>query len=192
MALGAAFVMFAIPHQDYEARFLDLNSSYPPSGEKENAFFTEKNKGYVAKSSLFVNIPNHAITYSFSSAMLSAFAAPKIEKYIISDGQTKTGNNDLYMRNIWEVERKRVGKGEKWALIAKGEIRENGTEMFLILLIGAMKQESIIEQIKLRVLHQNIFGLEKEYAGTILQQVKDLLLDIYEKIHCLKQLHQQF
>ncbi len=120
VALGASFVMFAIPHQDYESRFLDLNSSYPPSSEKEEAFWAEKNEGYVAKSSLFVNIPNHAITYSFSKAMLSAFAAPKIEKYIISDGQTKTGNNDLYMRNIWEVERKSVGKGKKWALIAKG------------------------------------------------------------------------
>ena len=120
VALGVAFVMFAVPHQEYESRFLDLNSSYPPSSEKEKAFFVEKNEGYVAKSSLFVNIPNHAITYSFSNAMLSAFAAPKIEKYIISDGQTKTGNNDLYMRNIWEVERKNIGKGKKWALIAKG------------------------------------------------------------------------
>ena len=100
VALGAAFVMFAISHQDYESRFLDLNSNYPLSSEKEVAFFAEKNEGYVAKSSMFVNIPNHAITYSFSNAMLSAFAAPKIERYIVSDGQTK--------------------QGKKWALIAKG------------------------------------------------------------------------
>ena len=120
VALGAAFVMFAIAYQDYESRFLDLNSSYPPSSEKEEAFFTEKNEGYVAKSSMFVNIPNHAITYSFSNAILSAFAAPKIKKYIISEGQTKTGNNDLYMRKIWEVKREKIGQGKKWALIAKG------------------------------------------------------------------------
>ena len=120
VALGAAFVMFAIPHQDYKSRFLDLNSNYPPSSEKEIAFFAERNEGHIAKSSMFVNIPNHAITYSFSNAMLSAFAAPKIERYIVSDGQTKTGNNDLYMRNIWEVERGKIGQGKKWALIAKG------------------------------------------------------------------------
>ena len=120
VALGAAFIMFAIPHQDYKSRFLDLNSNYPPSSEKEVAFFVERNNGHVAKSSMFVNIPNHAITYSFSSAMLSAFASPKIERYIVSDGQTKTGNNDLYMRNIWEVKRDEIGQGKKWALIAKG------------------------------------------------------------------------
>jgi len=120
VALGAAFVMSAKRVNEYETRYLDLNSEYPPSSEKEEAFWIEKDKGYVAKSCLFDNIPNHALTYSFSRAMLNAFGSDKIEAYITSDGQTKTGNNDKYMRGIWEVDRNLIGVGKKWALIAKG------------------------------------------------------------------------
>ena len=120
VALGAAFVMRAMRIREYETRFLDLNSEYPPSSEKEEAFWEEKDKGYFARSSMFNNIPNHAITYSFSHAMLSAFGSPKIEQYITSDGQTKTGDNDKYMRGIWEVNRCSIGVGKKWMLIAKG------------------------------------------------------------------------
>ena len=120
VALGAAFVMRALRIREYETRFLDLNSEYPPSSEKEEAFWKEKDKGYFARSSMFNNIPNHAITYSFSHAMLSAFGSPKIEQYITSDGQTKTGDNDKYMRGIWEVNRCSIGVGKKWVLIAKG------------------------------------------------------------------------
>ena len=120
VALGAAFVMSANRISGYETRYLDLNSEYPPSSEKEDAFWKEKDKGYVARSNLFDNIPNHALTYSFSRAMLNAFSADKIEAYITSDGQTKTGNNDKYMRGIWEIDRNLIGVGKKWSLIAKG------------------------------------------------------------------------
>ena len=120
VALGAAFVMSATQRKNFASRYLDLNSAYPPSSDKEEAFFSERSSGYFANSSLFNNIPNHAVTYSFSKPMLMSFASPKIEAHIVSDGQTKTGNNDKYMRNIWEIQRDKIGKDKKWSLIAKG------------------------------------------------------------------------
>ena len=41
-------------------------------------------------------------------------------KYAISDGQTKTGNNDKYLRLLWEIDNNTVGKGKKWVFHAKG------------------------------------------------------------------------
>ena len=120
IALGVAFVLYQQSLESYFTRYLDLNSNYPASSDKELAFFEEKESGYIAKFSDFEYIPNQAITYSFSKPLLGAFHHEHIEKYIISDGQTKTGDNDKYIRNIWEVSRSSIGKEKKWSLVAKG------------------------------------------------------------------------
>lgn len=86
---------------------------------KENAF-RESNRRYYAKQETFSNIPNKPLAYWVSDRFAAIFSHSPIKEWAISDGQTKTGNNDKYLRNLWEVEYGKIGKGKKWALIAKG------------------------------------------------------------------------
>ena len=80
------------------------------------------NCGYYYETSVrhFLNIPGSPLAYWVSEKFVSAFKNEQIAKYAISDGQTKTGNNSKYLRNIWEVSATNVGKDSKWAIIAKG------------------------------------------------------------------------
>ena len=69
----------------------------------------------------FKKIPGHPIAYWVSDRFASIFERENIGKYAISDGQTKTGNNDKYLRNLWEVDSTKVGgKGFKWVKHVKG------------------------------------------------------------------------
>ncbi len=75
---------------------------------------------YEAQQANFSKIPGCPIAYWISANFCAIFDNEKIGKYAISDGQTKTGDNDKYLRLIWEVNSNSVGKGLKWVLHAKG------------------------------------------------------------------------
>lgn len=104
-------------HQGIYIRLIDL------SGEqaKENAFFEEK-RIYICNQSAFALIPNGTIAYWITRAMIKNFDYDPISKYALSDGQTKTGNNEKYLRNVWEIEKGKFGKNNKWVPIAKGGV----------------------------------------------------------------------
>ena len=44
----------------------------------------------------------------------------KVSEYGISDGQNITGDNNKYLRFLWEVSNKELGKDKKWVPMAKG------------------------------------------------------------------------
>lgn len=67
----------------------------------------------------FIKIPGAPIAYWISNEMFNIFNEVKISKFAISDGQTKTGDNEKYLRCIWEVANINVEK-DKWVLHAKG------------------------------------------------------------------------
>ena len=75
---------------------------------------------YEAVQDNFEKIPGAPIAYWVSETFISAFESEPISKFAISDGQTKTGDNNKYLRNLWEVSSKKVGREKKWVLIAKG------------------------------------------------------------------------
>lgn len=75
---------------------------------------------YEQSSDNFSKIPGSPVAYWVKIQMYRAFEAEKIGKYAISDGQTKTGNNDKYLRMLWEVPAFEIGKGKRWVLHAKG------------------------------------------------------------------------
>ncbi len=75
---------------------------------------------YEQSTGNFLKIPGSPVAYWVNERLLFAFSGKRIEDYAISNGQTKTGNNDKYLRNIWEVNRNFIGKGLKWVLHAKG------------------------------------------------------------------------
>ncbi|MFN8353664.1 MAG: BREX-1 system adenine-specific DNA-methyltransferase PglX [Spirosomataceae bacterium] len=89
---------------------------------------TEKEANFLNKTHLYPNIsqtnftkiPGSPIAYWVSERIISLFENEKINKYGISDGQNITGNNEKYLKNIWEVNKLNVGTKEKWVPVAKG------------------------------------------------------------------------
>lgn len=75
---------------------------------------------YEQSTDNFSKIPGEPVAYWLSKKFINAFNYIPISKYSISDGQTKTGDNNKYLRKIWEVTSQNVGKHNKWAFIAKG------------------------------------------------------------------------
>lgn len=69
---------------------------------------------------VFFDIPGTPIAYWLGSNVLKCFQHSTIKEITISDGQTKTGDNNKYLRMIWEVSSRDVGKERKWVKHPKG------------------------------------------------------------------------
>lgn len=52
--------------------------------------------------------------------MIEAFEGERVSNFGISDGQNITGDNNKYLRLIWETASSKTGKNFKWVPIAKG------------------------------------------------------------------------
>ena len=70
----------------------------------------------------FLKLPNTVIDPSFTDRMIDVISENKnVHSVMQSDGQTKTGDNDKYLRMLWEVDNAKVGaNGQRWCLHAKG------------------------------------------------------------------------
>ncbi|MGQ2375834.1 BREX-1 system adenine-specific DNA-methyltransferase PglX [Companilactobacillus zhachilii] len=75
---------------------------------------------YRTNQANFSKIPGMPIAYWINKSELGIFSHDLIKKSIISDGQTKTGNNTVYLRNLWEVSNMDIGQSKRWVLHAKG------------------------------------------------------------------------
>ena len=113
-----AFVLGRKHIAEYKGVYCRLIEPTSQVGKEE--MFLAGEKRYVAEQGNFAKIPGEPVAYWVSKAVFSAFDHEKIAQYAISDGQTKTGNNDKYLRLIWEVDRTKTGRGNKWVLHAKG------------------------------------------------------------------------
>ena len=60
------------------------------------------------------------LAYWVTDGYLNAFRYDSLYKLTISDGQNKTGDNDTYLREHWEVKKSDVGIGKRWLHYAKG------------------------------------------------------------------------
>lgn len=88
--------------------------------DKPNEIPVKGNRFASIATSNFCKINGSPVAYWWSHKFFDAFDNDKIGKLSISDGQTKTGNNDKYLRLIWEVPSTSVGKGKKWVIHLKG------------------------------------------------------------------------
>tara|TARA_B100001109_G_scaffold246056_1_gene234408 strand:- start:61326 stop:64784 length:3459 start_codon:yes stop_codon:yes gene_type:complete len=75
---------------------------------------------HLASAIDFKKIPGSPFAYWASERIKDAFNRPKIESLTISDGQTKTGDNDKYLRCLWEVNASSIGVDNKWVKHPKG------------------------------------------------------------------------
>lgn len=92
--------------------------------QKQKVLEANQNKDcryfYETVATNFSKIPGSPIAYWISKKLFNLFDGELINKFAISDGQTKTGNNDKYLRFVWEINSLNVGKHKKWVLHAKG------------------------------------------------------------------------
>ena len=68
----------------------------------------------------FEKIPGCPVGYWIADAWLKVFSHETLKDYTLSDGQTKTGDNNKYLKLIWEVSSSLVGKNKKWIKHPKG------------------------------------------------------------------------
>lgn len=69
---------------------------------------------------VFSKIPGLPLSYWLSDRVVRCFENTTIKEITISDGQTKTGDNNKYLRLIWEVSADKIGKTRKWVKHPKG------------------------------------------------------------------------
>lgn len=75
---------------------------------------------YSASAENFEKIPGCPVAYWVSKALLNAFEQLKVDSIAFSDGQILTGDNDKYIRKIWEVDSTTICKSGNWMFHAKG------------------------------------------------------------------------
>jgi hypothetical protein len=86
---------------------------------KEKMFLASENR-YNAQQECFSKIPGAPVAYWVSVKQIQLFDNPALGKMAISDGQNITGNNERFLRYLWEVCNLNIGKGKKWVLCARG------------------------------------------------------------------------
>ena len=101
-------------------RLVDINNEIEKKKKAEEIIAERKNGYYVKNSSKYNHIPGTPIAYWATEAFYNIYSNPLLNEYSFSDGQNKTGNNDKYLRQIWEVKDSNVGVGQKWLQVAKG------------------------------------------------------------------------
>jgi len=76
---------------------------------------------FRTKPADFARIPGSPIAYWVSEKVREVYRnASLLEELTISDGQNKTGDNDVFLRFFWEVPDSKVGIEKKWFFYAKG------------------------------------------------------------------------
>lgn len=89
---------------------------YNQADWKETEFFNEKNR-YISNQMDFEKIPGSPIAYWIYQKMFNIFKTQKsLKKFCESAGRTKTHNDQKYLRNIWEINK----KNNNWKLCNKG------------------------------------------------------------------------
>lgn len=113
-----AFVLRNVSERDYISSFkrlVDFNSQ----DAKENAFLNDDNL-YQTKTDNFSKIPGSPIAYWVSNDLIRVFENKLFYEYTISEGKNVTGNNNKFLRMIWEVDATKVGINKKWLMYTKG------------------------------------------------------------------------
>ena len=85
---------------------------------KEEMFLCGENR-FHAKQRDYNKIPGAPVAYWISENLMACYDHELISSIAFSDGQILTGNNDKYLRLLWEVESDKI-QNRQWALHAKG------------------------------------------------------------------------
>lgn len=78
--------------------------------------FLQCEKIFSTSQSAFEYIPGWPIAYWVSQSFINMFTNPSLKEFGFSDGQLLTGDNEKYLRLIWET----ANPSKKWKPITKG------------------------------------------------------------------------
>jgi SAM-dependent methyltransferase len=100
-------------------RLFDKQGSVASNEELEERFHTSIN--HTPSNSEFSKIPGSPLAYWVSNSFRSTFIKfPAAENFFFSDGLTKTGNNDRFLRTHWEVRSDHASDNKCYRFCAKG------------------------------------------------------------------------
>lgn len=90
--------------------------------EKAKSAMLLSGKGrYELSQDQLLKLPNAAMGYWLPDAVRGAYDGGfSVSSLVASDGQTKTGENDRFLRYWWEVSHSDFGWGNRWVLHPKG------------------------------------------------------------------------
>ena len=104
----------------YNSTFMRL-VDYQSQSDKEKAILEScKQDLYTTRVNDLAGIVGAPLSYWVSDQVLKALQNTNLECLTISDGQNKTGDNDTYLREFWEVNADKIGINKKWLFYAKG------------------------------------------------------------------------
>lgn len=105
---------------NYLTEFIDLRTG---SSSKEKEILYLKNYDdniYLCTSKDLFQIPGFPVAYWVNPKIRNLFSNKLFSEEMITVGQNLTGNNDKYLRYLWEVDNKEIGRNKKWLLYTKG------------------------------------------------------------------------
>ena len=75
---------------------------------------------YRASTKEFINVPGKPIAYWTNKRIIELFQGELISSMFFSEGPSKTGNDEKYLRFHWEVSRNDIGEDKLYSLCSKG------------------------------------------------------------------------
>ncbi|CEP97581.1 Eco57I restriction endonuclease [[Clostridium] sordellii] len=115
---STSFVIRNLYIDKFTNKYIDLVKCNT-SQEKKNSILNAKNL-YLANQLEFMDIPEFPIAYWVNKKIRDLFKQNLLEDSIITVGQNLTGNNDKFLRCIWELDKNNIGMDKKWLFYAKG------------------------------------------------------------------------
>lgn len=115
-----AFVISKCDMKEYKGTYCRLIEPTSQQG-KEDMFLEEKNR-YSCKKGNFEKIPGSPVAYWASDGFCEMFEKGKKldELSDFTGSQNITANNDVYLRQFWEVDNNTIGENRSWSFYAKG------------------------------------------------------------------------
>ena len=113
-----SFVNYKRCIDSYKGVYVRLISCVGES-EKSEAFKSGKHRYGTCQKS-YVKIPGQPIAYWVSDGLISAFDHDTLKKHSISPSQNITGNNERFVRKVWELDASKIGLRDGWIFYAKG------------------------------------------------------------------------
>ena len=112
-------------HPDFEGGYVRLSDFRGSENQGPRTLEAIKNPNwgwfYRASAADFKKIPGSPIAYWVSNGIRNSFQSQKaFSEFFFSDGLTKTGNNDKYLRFHWEVSRNSACDSNKYRICVKG------------------------------------------------------------------------
>lgn len=102
---------------NYLGTYCRLVEPTTQTGKEE--LFNKGEQRYISNQRRFQKIPGEPIAYWISNQFADCYNNELLSKVAFSDGQILTGDNDKYLRLLWEVNARDI-ESKKWALHAKG------------------------------------------------------------------------